>query len=246
MGYTVEQIIEQVNKRTDNKAARRFDLRIELFAAIDEFCIEKHFWWRRKYSGFSTGIGTQSYDLTNAQVANPVANDLQEIDDIVAVTPVVPSGGIPYNKTHHLKPILTTEGIVAAMNPSGNVCPGDYMIAPGTLRTIQLAAPADQVALFGVVYWAIPAVSDPAEEDSIPLIPDWLHWGLFYALERRVYEGLYGQEDERFVMANGRYEEFVEKAGKRPSWATNEVIEARSASRAIHATSAARSIRSCR
>lgn len=227
---SVSEIIESVNRRTESKADTRIDLRLELLNALTEFCMEKHFWWRKKYVSFATAVGTKDYDLSGD------APDLAEIDEIVPATAI--SGS-----TCRLRPFFDAPSIIAAANATANAAPSSYTMVPGQTQQIRLGAPADQVATLAAIYWAIPMRTNDTSDEAIPLVPPFLHWGLAYALERRVYEVLYGQLDPRFAMANKRYDDFIEKASRTPSWYQGEVVEARSFSGGVSAASGFRSVR---
>jgi len=227
-GWTVEQLIEHVSKRTENRADDKIDLEMEFFLALDEFCSEQFFWWRKKRATFTTVIGTNTYDLSK------VAPDFAQFDTAYLIKP----DGITLDG--EMTPITGPTGqLKASLNTTQDV-PASYFIDTNTSpQELMLQAPASVAQKILFTYWAIPMVTDTTEED-IPLVPNFLHWGLIYALERRVYEMLYGQEDPRYTVANARYEAFCEKAYAMPGWTTREVVTSRASSSAVNTVQAHR------
>jgi len=218
-GWSVTQIVEQVNRRTENRASKLIDLRMEFFLALDEFCNEQHFWWRKKRSSFTTAINTQSYDLSVA--AGGSSPDLVELDEMILLN----ADGVTV--AAELIPLFDPQQILAATVQNVQDTPASYFIDPKTsIWTLFLQAPANvaQKILYG--YWAIPMVTDPTQ-DTIPLLPPYLHWGMLPCLEKRVYEFLYGQEDPRFAVASANRENFVLKASRTPHWSGRKTQEAR-------------------
>ena len=71
-GWTVSQIVQEVDGRTEGRASNKknFNMRMEFFLGLDEFCQEKHYWWRHKLFSFQTVVGTLSYDLSSNQPGN--------------------------------------------------------------------------------------------------------------------------------------------------------------------------------
>lgn len=206
--------------RTQNLAANRpgFNIQDEFWLALDEFCGEKHFWWRRKAASFQTVAGQQEYDLGNQ--ASPIAPDLEEVEEAF----VVNAQPLPY--PYIVNPEFSPRNFVASLYGNGAVqgilTANGYFIDPNNFQNFVLAAPADSVYTIALTYWAIPMLSAGTSQDTIPLVPPFLHWGLVYMLEKRIYEYLVSQDDPRAQMATLRYNEFVMKAARSKQFSSQE------------------------
>lgn len=238
MPYTVPAIVKQVNSRTENKATGRgVNLNMEFFFALDEMVIQEHYWWRKRFTTFTTVVGENYYDLSNGNgtIATPAATDLQEIEGIY---PIGQCQGWNGDRDRGLSVITSDAEQAMAMVSTTQGPPCSYFIPlePDSTQAIQLAQPANQATQMGVVYWAVSAVSDPDGVTEIPLIPGFLQWGLAYGLEARIYEILYGQNDSRFQMANARKEQWYDVAARTKDWNTGAVIEARTGMHGVQAS----------
>lgn len=229
-GWSVQKIVNQVNGRSENRATNKpnFDILMEFFLALDEFCGEKHYWWRRKAASFQAQVGVQSYDLSTNSTGSANARDAVEIEEayIVNASPFL------YPKMVH--PAFTARQQIAAMFSSQvvseNPIPrGGYFLTPGQFQSFELTYPPQQPYTIAFTYYATPMITDTADaaNNPIPLVPPNLHWGMLYALERRVYEYLYGQNDPRWVTSNARYKDFVAAAARYKQFSVQEAIESR-------------------
>jgi hypothetical protein len=215
-GLTATTIINQVMGRTEGRATNKgqFDPRFEFWTGIDEFCQEKHYWWRRKALSFQTQIGVQNYDLglpSNSTAAGCSNPDCVEIEELFVVN------ALPVNWPYMVHPNFNASQQIASIyggqSVQGMIPKNGYFFTPGSFQQLTLSAPPDAVYTVAGTYYAVPMVNDFGT-DVIPLIPRQLHWGLVYVLERRVYEFLYSQNDPRFVTANARYEQFKVSAAR--------------------------------
>jgi hypothetical protein len=103
---------------------------------------------------------------------------------------------------------------------------------PRRLQNLHLQAPSNVAQNLIGLYWAMPMISDPesdVEDTPIPLVPTFLHYGVCYALERRVFEYLYGNGDPRYTVTEAHYQDFLVKASRVPAWAQGKVTEVRTA-----------------
>jgi hypothetical protein len=226
-GWSVTKIIAQVMARTENRAANKagLDWYMEFWQALDEFCQEKHFWWRRRVASFATVVGQQDYDLSDENGAN--APDCEEIEEMYAINVQ------PCSHNQHVNPMFTARAILAsiygAQAVSSNPIPRDgYFLIPGEFQQLYFSQPPQAAITVGFTYWAVPmVVSADVGGDVVPLVPPYLHWGLTYMLERRVYEYLYGQNDPRFVTSNARYQQFITSAARSKQFSSQQAIESR-------------------
>jgi hypothetical protein len=222
-GWKVSKIIQQVNGRTENRATGKpnFDINMEFFLGLDEFCQEKHYWWRRKSFSFLTQQGVQSYDLASNSTGSANAGDAEEIEEafFVNATPLVHPSSV--------HPAFTAREWVASLYGdavSGTIpFPGYFL--DGFQNFVFTQAPQSAFTC-AATYWAVPMVTDTAGAlgNPPPLVPPFLHFGLVYMLERRVYEYLYGQNDPRFATSNQRYEDFKKIAAKSKQFSSAEAI----------------------
>jgi hypothetical protein len=230
-GWSVTKIIQQVNARTENRAANKaFDLYYEFWTGLDEFCQTRHYWWRRKTASFQTQANVQDYDLS----ANPPnAADCEEIEEAYAIN--VPPAGC----SRHVHPKFTARQILTAIYGANAVPPTPipsegYFLIPGEFQQWSFSQIPQNVFTVGFTYWAVPMVVAPGvQNDIVPLVPPYLHWGLIYMLERRVYEYLYGQNDPRFVTSNARYQEFLAAAAKSKQFSSQEAIHSNMQGRSV-------------
>lgn len=210
MGWTVTELVGAVSKRTEHRADTKIDLLMEFFLGLDEFAIEKHYWWRKKRFNFTTQVGVGSYDISTEALGN--VQDLGQLDELILLN----ADGI--TKALDLTPIIDPIAQLQAIQNNVPSPPSGYFLdINASLSTLRLQAPASVAQIIMGTHWAVPQISDTSV-DIIPLVPGYLHWGLVYMLERRVYEFLYGQDDPRFEVSNARYNEFVTKADKMPEW----------------------------
>lgn len=221
--FKVQDIAQNVNKRTEGRAGTKMDLRIELFLALDELCMEQHWWWRNKRLTVPAVIGTPSYDLS------AVAPDFAEFDEVYLINP----DGVTIQAG--MLPILDKQAQIAAYLNNVQNTPAQYFIdTTASLQTMQLGAPSNvNQNMFGW-YWAMPMVTDPGTED-IPLVPPFLHWGLVHALERRVFKFLYGVGDVRATTAENDYQNFKVIAARQRTWTDKQVESFSTGSSAVRA-----------
>lgn len=209
--FKIQDITQNVNKRTEGRAGTKMDLRTELFLAIDEFCLDRHWWWANKRFIVDIAIGDSSKDLSAA------APDFSQFDEVFLIN--------PDGKTiqSEMNPLLDSRAQLAAILNTTPGLPAVYFIDTNVgFQTMALGAPSSVAQKVMGKYWAMPMLNDPAQED-IPLVPPFLHWGLIHALERRVFKFLYGIGDVRASTAEGDYQKFMVIASRRPSWSDKKV-----------------------
>ena len=198
-----------------------YDPRMEFFSGLDEFCQEKHFWWRRKAASFQVLPNIKQYDLSSNGTGQANATDLVEIEEMF----IVNSNPQPY--PYSVQPEFNARQQIAAIYGSqsvGNAIPRTgYFLLPGGFQTLELGQEPNQTFAAAFTYYACPMVTDTTI-DAIPLVPPNLHFGLFYMLERRFYEILFGEEDPRYQVADARYERFLLTAAKSKSFSSQESI----------------------
>lgn len=219
----IQDIVAQVSGRTNHAADRKLNLRVELFLALDEFCLEQRFWWRHKDLVLQLVTGQAEYDLS--AIAPQFAQFGKDVYLVDAGGTQIQSPDCP------LTPLFSPRAQLAAILNTTNSLPASYFIRIATSpQTLRLQAPSSVDQKIVADYWAMPMIDDPdsnTEDLPVPLVPKYLHWVLCYALELRVYEYLYGQNDPRWTVANAHYQAGVVKASRIPEWAVGKVSELR-------------------
>jgi len=209
--------------RTEQRAANKkgFDPRMEFFLGLDEFCGEKHWWWRRKAFSLQTIVGQPQYDLSANGTGAANAPDCIEIEEMFVINaqPQYWPWGVP--------PHFTARDQIAALygnnQIAGTVPQTGYFMALAGFQELVFMNPPTTVNTVAATYYAVPMVTDTAT-DAIPLVPPNLHFGLIYMLERRIYEYLFGQNDPRWQVSNKRYEDFKLVAAKDKQYSQQQAI----------------------
>ena len=221
--FKIQDITQNVNKRTEGRAGTKMDLRVELFLAIDEMCLDRHWWWANKRFIVDVAIGNTSIDLSGQ------APDFSQFDEVFLIN--------PDNKTiqSQMNPLLDSKAQLAAILNTIPSLPSVYFIdTNANFQTMALGAPSSVAQKIAGKYWATPMVTGPGVDD-IPLIPPFLHWGLVHALERRVFKFLFGVGDVRASTAEKDYQNFMAVADRRPSWSDKKVSSVAFAGTAVRA-----------
>jgi hypothetical protein len=233
MALSIQQIIEQADRRTEKRASKELDLVPEFWMALNEFCLEKRFPWRKKTFFFNTQAAKQTYDLSSTADTGAVAPDFYEMKVLYRVD--------PNGSTSEITPMLSEDLLNTALENTIAAPPSMYYILPGTTQTLLFNAPMDSIRKIRGGYWALP---DPILDSSIevvPLVPPQLTTGLVVALERRLFYYLLGQEDPRSVQAEARYRRFVQLAAKMFKFTTNAQLEFAMQDQAVRAVDASTS-----
>lgn len=239
-GWKVSEIIQEANGRTENRAANKpnFNTNMEFFLGLDEFCMEKHFWWRRKAASFQTAVNQQTYDLSKS-IAQGGANapDAEEIEEAFIVN------GTPLQHPKRVRPDFSPKRVIASLFGGAAIQAWiphtGYFMAPGTFQQWDFDQAPTSVLTVAFTYWAIPMVSSgqvaQATSEPPPLVPPFLHWGLVTVMERRIYKYLLAQNDPRYQAAEADYQKFVATAAKSKQYSSQQAIHA-SSNIAVHSS----------
>ena len=154
-GLAVSQIIKQVQARTENRTVNKpdYDILMEFFLGLDEFCQEKHYWWRRKASSFQTSVGQSTYDLSSAiaPATTPAAPDAVEIEEafVVNALPTGPCRVHPnFTPRDQINAMFGNNSVAGCLPHTGFfLTPGafqqwDFTIPPQTIFAPELRKPA--------------------------------------------------------------------------------------------------------
>lgn len=231
MGMSVQQVIEAADKRTERRASKELDLTVEFWMALNEFCIEKHFPWRRSTFFFNTTLNGQFYDMSSAGLS--IAPDFYEMITLYRVDPT--------GSATELTPMLDEDILTAALeNPTPNT-PSMYYIKPGTTQTLMLNCQDNAVRKIRGNYWAVPDPIVDSSVEFIPLVPPQITPLLVVAMERRLFDYLYGQQDPRSLRAEQRYRRAVALASRMSKFTTNAILTFATQDQAIRAVDASTS-----
>ena len=224
-GWTVAALIAEANGRTENRATNKpnFNTAMEFFLGLDEFCLSKHYWWRRKVASFATVANQQQYDISKS-VASGGANapDAEEIEEAFIVN------ASPFQHPKNVNPRFTAKEIVASIfgnNAIQGYIPHEgFFMVPGQFQMWDFTQAPESVFTVGFTYWAIPMVSNTGAAMNLPppLVPPFLHYGLVTIIERRILRYLYGQGDERLATVEKDYEDFKNQAAKSKQFSSQE------------------------
>lgn len=215
MAWSVTQLVAEVQKRTENRAANKLDLRMEFFLALDELCNEQHFWWRKRRASFTTEVGKASKDIST------IAPDFVELETALLFNA---DGVTVERELHHITD--SAQQLQMLLNNVQDTPACVFVDTETSYQNLNFQAPSNVAQPLWFWYWAMPMVTDPSQ-DKIPLLPPWLHYGMIPCLERRVYLVLFGSGDPRYETTNAERAEFLLAANNTPSWSSKKVTEAR-------------------
>lgn len=228
---TVTQIVQQALGFFENRPANKgnFDPRMAFYQALDRFVQEKHYWWRRKVFSLNVAIGTEKYDLSDPLNAN--APDLVEIEELFVVQ------GVPLWWPQCVPPELTAWEIIGSIYGGGigpSVPYGGYLIVPGQFQELQFSISPQVAYQVAGTYWAVPMVTDFTEE-TIPLVPPNLHYGLTDMTCVEFAKLLTGEGDPRLEAWKASLDDFKLQAAKSKQFSSQEAIAMKSNAPAVHA-----------
>src|SRR5271169_2813576 len=158
--WSVTQLIAEVQKRTENRAANKMDLRMEFFLALDQLCNEQHFWWRKRRGQFSSVVGqTTPYDIS---INNP---DFAELDEAILMN----ADGVTVEK--QLQHITDSgQQLQMLLNNVQDTPACIFVDTETSYQNFYFQAPANVAQLIVFFYWAMPMITD-ITKDNIPLLP---------------------------------------------------------------------------
>ena len=211
MAYSIDEIVQAANDQAERRIDEtKLNLRRELFLTIQELLHQNRFWWARKTVTFSTVAGTSEYDLTSATGANAV--DVEEIESAFLVESA--------DSNTELQPIFDPVEAAGAYSTTTRAKPARFFMKDGAWQTLKFGAPSDGVYTIRIFYWAgiNPSFDEAPTGDAVPVVPGPLHYGLVIGLKRRIMDYLYGQNDNRFIVANAQWERFLKDAARKQSF----------------------------
>lgn len=216
---TRSQIISTVQALTEGKLTdAQVDYELLYSQAIQEFCGEARFWWRKKNLTFSTANSTRTYDLTDlANVPTvPVGAGLfvAEITRVVAVD--------SSNNVSDVDPVFDDDSVSSLIADTNARKPDTYTVDTGSLTATQVLRInlPDGGYILRVYFWAMPNPGADNSDDTVYIVPTYLHHCLVTALEKEVWRSIFGAQDPKYTSAKAQYDKKVEIAKEVPAFAT--------------------------
>jgi hypothetical protein len=211
-GWTCSQLIELADRRTERRGSKLLDLQSEFLMALQEFCMEKRWPWRRRTTQLTTTAGSWEYDLTDPTNAN--VPDLHQFMQHGVKT--YPNPGAPTSSLE-ITPLfergLQDAAIFSARNYplqfSGP--PSQYFMMPGAFLVMALTPVPDQVYPISIGYWSVPNINEDSLPEAIPLLPAFLHHALLKKLEAQIFRFTLGEGTPKYQAAMSEYTALVNK-----------------------------------
>lgn len=155
--------------------------------------------WRRKIVQITPASGKQTYSLPD---------DFFEVADVYIAGNINP---IPFIGED---PALVTQ---AEMTTSGGGWTGYYLVRDPDRVTgwaIKFDAPAGVAGgpvAYVHYYWFVPFENETEEVDLREYVPEQYHWALVELLRREIIDDRCGEGDKRYVTANNKYHEWLQR-----------------------------------
>jgi hypothetical protein len=233
------------DRRTERRGSKTLDLQSEFLMALQEFCMEYRWPWRRTTTQLMTSAGNWEYDLTDPANAN--APDLQQF--MQHGVKIYPNSAQP-NQYSEVTPLferdLQDAAIFANTNyPTSNSGPpAQYFMMPGDFMTIAFTPVPDQSYAVQLGYWAVPNITDDSLPEAIPLVPSFLHHVLLKKLEGQIFRYTIGEGAEKYQAAMREYTALVTKyqgsmgivPGEHIDWSADDSTEWGNGGSAVQST----------
>jgi hypothetical protein len=199
LGLTRSQLVEIVTNLCEGSAQK---LKIQSWIELElaQLVARKSYWWRRKTLSFNSGVAVPTYDFS--QDGLDVANDFLKLIKLWRWN----GGGtnkepIPY--------ISDVSGTVDAVYGTTQAKPTGCVVEPGTTKVLRLTPIPIAAEAYVGLYEAGVNINWDDTGDGIPLLPPEYHFVLSFALNRRVFQYLYGQNDNRYATALAEEKEAI-------------------------------------
>jgi hypothetical protein len=222
-GFSWDEIVQLVNLRTENRG-ESLDLNGELYLALQELCLEKRWWWRRKVVTFNIVAGEALYDLTSTLAGAAYAPDLQQIAKngfkiFVPSTPqggfvpgLICDGGIPYVCPEPVFDADLQDVIIAMQSTYPPNVPSRFFLVPGQQSTLQVDPIPSLNCPAALAYWAVPNYTDDSSDLVVPLLPVWMQPLLIKKLEMQIERFSQSEEGpQKYTMVAQEYSRLLEK-----------------------------------
>lgn len=205
---TRAQIIQLVQAVTEHHLDDQIDWPALFNQVLQEFCAEFRFWWRKKRLTFSTVAGTPTYDLT--AITTVPANAGQFVEEITKVVRVESASSMC-----KLEPITDDLAMSGYENDTTQDKPSVWMPSISDMvnpQAIRLGKVPNGIYSIYVFFWAMPNPMQDASDETIYVVPPFLHHVVQTALEKEAWRIYKGGTDPRYPTALNLYNKKVSAA----------------------------------
>lgn len=221
-GWTASNLIELADRRTERRGSKTLDLNGEFVMALQHLCMEKRWYWRRKFAVMQLQAGVWQYDLSQAS-PGPNAGDIQQfVKHGVKYYPNPPSD----NQWGELTPLFERDAQANAIYQNAYAPrpqpPRQYFMNPHLV--LNITPLPDRVYPMTLDYWACPIIVDSLGE-SIPLVPAFMHHVLLKRLEAQIFRYTIGEGAAKYQAAMGEYNSLVALYSGMDGFAPGEHID---------------------
>jgi hypothetical protein len=224
-GFSKQQMIQVANLRTEQRA-KTLDQDSEFYTALQELCLERRWWWRRRIGTFQMTAGTSKYNLSSIQdQAGQALTDVQQIakngfkiyypGNVVSGASQIPSpwNNVPYAKPEPVFDPDVQDEILALQNQYPPATPVRFFLIPGETMLLIVDPIPDQSYPCSLAYWAVPNYTSDDSDETVPLLPNWMQPALIKKLEMHFWAFKVNQGDtSKYEIAEAEYEKLIEKA----------------------------------
>jgi hypothetical protein len=221
-GWSTLDLIEQADRRTERRGSKVLDLNSEFISALQNFCMERRWYWRRRWATMYLTPGVWQYDISQPAVnCGPAMDDFQQFC----------KHGVRYYQTSsnwgEITPVferdLQSAGIYSNTYAPNPAPPQQYFMNPHLVLNI-LPVPDKQYPIT-LDYWAVPNLSPTTLPDLIPLVPAYLKNVLLKRLEAQIFRYTIGEGAAKYQAAMGEYNALVDKYAGMDGWVPGEHID---------------------
>jgi hypothetical protein len=235
-GFSRQQIIEIANRRTERRGTS-LDLNAELLLALQEFTLERRWWWRRRTVQFTLQAGVSQYDLTEPDTIN--AFDFQQVarggvkvfpPTTVPPTPV-PPGTLGSCRFHALDAVFEVDvqdQILVTQNQFPPAMPAQFFMVPGASYLMMFNPIPDAAYPVIVAFWAVPNWTYDSIPETIPLIPGYAQMAVVKRLEMAINKYTLGEGSEKYESSAQEYQAMLDKLSLYGNFADGQVRDIRS------------------
>lgn len=187
-GMKRQLIIDTANRRTGG-VGEKLNLSAEFLIALQEFCLERQWWWRRKTVTLDTIQGINVYDMSDPESPVNALDCVRIIKCQFFPTPgqipIMPTiVGQPSKLVVDVPPIFSDADIQIAMEDEISTgFPVNYFLVPGSSTAIEIVPIPDQSYHLRFNFWACPNGTIDTLADMIPLVPAHLQHLLIPRME---------------------------------------------------------------
>jgi hypothetical protein len=239
-GMERQLLIDTAHRRTGMVAEAKLNSDGEYLDALQSFCLERQWWWRKKTVALITDPTVAVYDM--AAPTSPVnALDCQKIVEVNyfptnAQTPII----LPPDKAYmKLRPMFHDSNIQAAMEDVTTGAPQAYFMVPGSTTQIQITPIPDDAYRMRWTFWAVPNGTQDTLEDMIPLVPAHLQRVLMLNLQLNFLQYATPSKETQMMLTTttAKYALELAKAIRQNEYADGQIREWKSEEHAIRSHS---------